>query len=322
MRAIQITATGGPEVLNYVTLERPTPRPDEALIKIDSCGVNYIDTYHRSGLYPVELPAILGLEAAGIVEAVGSDVTDFKPGDRVAYPNVPGGYAEYACVPAIRMVLVPEALSLELAAASMLQGLTGHALTHSTYPVDSNSQVLIHAAAGGAGQLLVQLCKMKGARVIGTVSTEAKAEIARAAGADEIIFYNDQDFAAETLRLTDQVGVDVIYDSVGKTTFIAGLDALRRRGTMVLFGNASGAPDPINPALLMQKGSLFLTRPILFDYIADRAELELRCADLFSWLIDKKISIRIDQKLPLADAARAHQLLEGRQTAGKLLLKP
>lgn len=322
MHAIQITKTGGPEVLNYATLERPSPESDQALIKIDSCGVNYIDTYHRSGLYPVKLPAILGLEAAGVVEAVGSDVTAFKPGDRVAYPNVPGSYAEYVCVPAARMVLVPDELSLELAAASMLQGLTGHALTHSTYPVDSNSQVLIHAAAGGAGQLLVQLCKMKGARVIGTVSTEAKAEIAKAAGADDIIFYNDQDFAAETLRLTNQVGVDVIYDSVGKTTFIPGLDALRRRGTMVLFGNASGAPEPVNPALLMQKGSLFLTRPILFDYIADRAELEMRCADLFSWLIEAKISIRIDQKLPLAEAARAHQLLEGRQTAGKLLLKP
>ena len=322
MHAIQITKTGGSEVLSYATLERPTPEPDQALIKIDSCGVNYIDTYHRSGLYPVELPAILGLEAAGVVEAVGSNVTEFKPGDRVAYPNVPGSYAEYVCVPAVRMVLVPDELSLELAAASMLQGLTGHALTHSAYPVDSNSQVLVHAAAGGAGQLLVQLCKMKGARVIGTVSTEAKAEIAKAAGADDIIFYNDQDFAAETLRLTDQVGVDVIYDSVGKTTFIPGLDALRRRGTMVLFGNASGAPEPVNPALLMQKGSLFLTRPILFDYIADRAELEMRCADLFSWLIEGKISIRIDQKLPLAEASRAHQLLEGRQTAGKLLLKP
>ena len=322
MQAIQIQKNGGPEVLVTINTEKPRPEPGQVLVKLDTCGINYIDTYHRSGLYPVELPAILGLEAAGIVESVGTAVTHFQPGDRVAYPNVPGSYAEYNCIPEERLVPVPDGLSLELAAASMLQGLTGHALTHSTYPVDANSQVLIHAAAGGAGQLLVQLCKMKGARVIGTVSTQAKANIAKQAGADDIIFYNDVDFVAETRRLTDGVGVDVIYDSVGKTTFEPGLSALRPRGTMVLFGNASGAPDPVNPALLMQKGSLFLTRPILFDYIATREELEPRCSDLFGWLENGDISIRIDRTLPLADAATAHRLLESRQTAGKLLLKP
>jgi len=322
MQAIQIQRTGGPEVMASIETEKPTPKPDEILIKLDACGVNYIDTYHRSGLYPVELPAILGLEGAGIVESVGASVTLFKPGDRVAYPNVPGSYAQYVAVPEERLVPVPDGLSLELAAASMLQGLTGHALTHSTYAVDADTQVWVHAAAGGAGQLLVQLCKMKGARVIGTVSTRAKAEIARQAGADEIILYNDEDFVAESRRLTAGRGVDVIYDSVGKTTFEPGLDALRPRGTMVLFGNASGAPEPINPALLMQKGSLFLTRPILFDYIATREELDLRCKDLFSWLANGDITIRIDRQLPLAEAATAHQLLESRQTAGKLLLKP
>lgn len=322
MQAIQINKTGGPEVLTLIETKKPNPAHDQVLVKLDSCGVNYIDTYHRSGLYPVDLPAILGLEGAGIVESTGSSVTRFKPGDRVAYPNIPGSYAQYNCIPEERLVRVPDNLSLELAAASMLQGLTGHALTRSAYPVDTNTQVLIHAAAGGAGQLLVQLCKMQGARVIGTVSTPAKADIAWQAGADEIILYEDTDFVAECRRLTGGVGVDVIYDSVGKTTFERGLDALRPRGTMVLFGNASGAPGPINPAILMQKGSLFLTRPILFDYISNRDELELRCQDLFSWLENGDISIRIDRQLPLAEAATAHQLLESRQTAGKLLLKP
>lgn len=322
MQAIKIERTGGPEVMALVDTPVPTPAAGEVLVKLSACGVNYIDTYHRSGLYPVELPATLGLEGAGVVESVGPGVNQFKPGDRVAYPNVPGSYAEYNSIPEQRLVKVPPELSLELAAASMLQGLTGHALTHSTFPVDANTQVLIHAAAGGAGQLLVQLCKMKGARVIGTVSTETKADIARQAGADEIIFYNQVDFVAETRRLTDNHGVDVIYDSVGKTTFEPGLGVLRPRGTMVLFGNASGAPEPINPALLMQKGSLFLTRPILFDYIAAREELEQRCADLFSWLTNGEISIRIDRQLPLAEAATAHQLLESRETAGKLLLMP
>ncbi|MDF1818581.1 MAG: quinone oxidoreductase [Immundisolibacteraceae bacterium] len=322
MQAIQIEQTGGPEVLQLIETAPPQPAADQVLVKLEACGINFIDTYHRSGLYPVELPAILGLEGAGRVEAVGSSVTQFKPGDRVAYPSIPSSYAQYNAIPEDRLVKVPDNVSLELAAASMLQGLTGHALTHSTYPVSADSQVLIHAAAGGAGQLLVQLCKMKGARVIGTVSTEAKAEIARQAGADDIIFYNDEDFVAETLRLTDGIGVDVIYDSVGKTTFLPGLDALRRCGTMVLFGNASGAPEPINPALLMQKGSLFLTRPILFDYIATNEQLLQRSQDLFSWLQNDEISIRIDQQFPLAEAATAHRLLEGRQTAGKLLLKP
>ncbi len=322
MQAIRITEHGGPELLTYDSVEKTTPGSGEMVVCIDTCGVNYIDTYHRSGLYPVELPAILGLEAAGVVEDIGPEVTLFKPGDRVAYPNVPGSYAEYCLVPESKAVLVPAELSLEMAAASMLQGLTGHALTHSTYPVDEQSQVLIHAAAGGAGQLLAQLCKMKGARVIGTVSTEEKAEIAKAAGVDDIVFYTREDFVDRTRELTDGRGVDVIYDSVGKTTFLPGLDALRPRGTMVLFGNASGAPEPINPALLMQKGSLFLTRPILFHYIADRKELEQRTADLFRWLIDGDVEITIDRRLPLAKATQAHQLLESRQTAGKLLLKP
>ncbi len=322
MQAIQLQATGGPEVLHYVEVSKPVPGPDQVLVELDTCGVNYIDTYHRSGLYPLELPAIPGLEGSGIVEVVGGAVTRFKPGDRVAYPSYPGSYAQFVTVTEDRLVKVPENISLELAAASMLQGLTGHALTRSVYPVDHNTQVLIHAAAGGAGQVLVQLCKMLGARVIGTVSTPAKAELAKAAGADEIIFYAEQDFVAETRRLTEDIGVDVIYDSVGKTTFLSGLDALRRCGTMVLFGNASGAPEPLNPALLMQKGSLFLTRPILFDYIATATELTERSNELFSWLQKKSLNIRIDTRLPLAEATRAHQLLESRQTAGKLLLKP
>lgn len=322
MRAIEVATPGGPEVLRLA--ERPLPEPGagEVRVKNAACGVNFIDIYHRTGFYPQPLPFVPGLEGAGVVDAVGPGAARFKPGDRVAYPNASGAYAEYICVPEARLVPVPDGLDLELAAAAMLQGLTAHALTHSVYAIRPGDSVLIHAAAGGAGQMLVQMARLRGARVIATVSTEAKAQVARERGADEVILYSRDDFVAETRRLTGGAGVHAVYDSVGASTFLKGFDVLRRRGTMVLFGQSSGPVEPISPLLLLQKGSLFLTRPSLFDYIAEADELADRARDLFAWLADGRIGLHIDRRLPLAQAAQAHELLASRATSGKLLLMP
>jgi NADPH2:quinone reductase len=322
MHAIEVTIPGGPEVLRLVERPLPEPGPGELRVRNAACGVNFIDIYQRTGFYPQSLPFYPGLEGAGTVDAVGAGVTRYRPGDRVAYPNATAAYAQFTCLAHDRVVPVPDGLDLELAAAAMLQGLTAHALTHSVYAIQPGDTVLIHAAAGGAGQMLVQMAKLRGARVIATVSTPAKAETARARGADEVILYSQDDFVAETRRLTDGIGVHAVYDSVGASTFLKGFDVLRRRGTMVLFGQSSGPIEPISPLLLLQKGSLFLTRPSLFDYIAEPDELAARSRDLFAWLADGRVSLHIDRRLPLAQAAQAHALLASRATSGKLLLVP
>jgi NADPH2:quinone reductase len=322
MKAIRIHETGGPEVLRYEDVDLGDPGEGEVRIKIAAAGVNFIDIYHRTGLYSVTLPLTLGLEAAGVIEAVGPGVTEFKVGDHVAYSSSQGAYAEFANVPVGKLVPVPPELDLTEAAASLLQGMTAHYLTHSTYPLKHGDTTLIHAAAGGAGLLLVQVAKMLGATVIGTVSTEEKAQLARQAGADHIILYTQADFEAETKRLTDGRGVDVVYDSVGKTTFDKSLNVLRPRGYMVLFGQSSGPVPPLDPNILNPKGSLFLTRPSLFHYVAERAELLKRSGDLFDWLTSGQVKVHIDRKLPLAEAGEAHRLLASRKTAGKVVLIP
>lgn len=322
MKAIVVQNSGGPEVLVYRETEKPAPKSGEALVRIEAVGLNYIDVYHRIGLYPMTHPFIPGMEAAGVVEAVGPDVTDVAVGDRVAYAMHPGAYAEYAVVSAWKLVKVPESVDARQAAAVMLQGMTAHYLVTSVYPLKSGETALIHAAAGGVGLLLIQMVKRIGARAIGTVSTEAKAELARAAGADEIIFYTKDDFESETRRLTDGRGVQVVYDSVGKDTFLKSLSSLAPRGMMALFGQSSGSVPSFDPALLAQKGSLFLTRPSLAHYAATRDELLWRAGDLFNWIKSGDLRLRIDLTLPLAEAAEAHRQLEGRKTTGKVVLTP
>jgi NADPH2:quinone reductase len=322
MKAVRVHQFGGPEVLSYDDMPMLDPGPGEARIKIAAIGVNFIDIYHRKGQYPGKLPLTLGQEAAGVVDAVGEGVTAVHPGERVVYASVQGAYAEYAIVPAARLVPVPEGVSSEQAAAVMLQGLTAHYLSHSTYPLKPGDTALVHAAAGGVGQLLVQLAKRRGARVLGTVSTDEKAQLARAAGADEVIMYTQEDFAAATKRLSGDRGVDVVYDSVGKTTFDQGLNCLRPRGYMVLYGQSSGPVPPLDPQVLNGKGSLFLTRPTLAHYVATREELLQRAGDLFGWIAAGKLDVRIDATFPLAQAAEAHRYLEARQTKGKVLLIP
>jgi NADPH2:quinone reductase len=322
MRAIRVHTFGGAEALQYEEVPLPTPGPGEARVKIEAAGVNFIDIYHRTGQYKGQLPLTPGVEAAGVVDAVGPEVTEVQEGDRVAYAMQPGAYAEYAVVPAWKLVPLPDTIDTRQAAAVMLQGMTAHYLTHNTYPLRSGETALVHAAAGGVGLLLVQLAKRRGARVIGTVSTEEKAQLARQAGADEVIRYTEQDFVAETRRLTGGAGVHVVYDSVGKTTFDASLDCLRPRGYMVLFGQSSGAVAPLDPQVLNAKGSLFLTRPSLAHYIADRQELLWRAGDLFAWIAAGELNVRIDQIFPLAEAAAAHRSMEGRKTKGKVLLIP
>src|SRR5579864_6655332 len=294
MKAIQVQKTGGPEVLTLVDLPVPKPKANEAIVKIAASGVNFIDVYFREGRYPSALPFTDGQEAAGTVTEVGSDVKSVKPGDRVAYSNVIGTYAEYAAVPAERLVHVPDKITDQQAAAAMLQGMTAHYLCNTTYQLKKGDIVLIHAAAGGVGLLLVQMAKNIGARVIGTAGSEEKAKLAREAGADEVILYANQDFEAETKRLTDGKGVHVVYDGVGQTTFDKGLNVLRHRGHMVLFGGASGPVPPFDPMLLAQKGSLFLTRPTLVHYIATREELEQRANDLFKSISEGKLRLRIE----------------------------
>jgi NADPH:quinone reductase len=323
MRAIRVHACGGADMLRYDELPVPQPQAGEALVEVAAAGVNFIDVQHRTGRYkaPV-LPFTLGSEAAGVVTAVGAGVTEVAVGDRVAYAMVLGAYADYAAVPARRLVKVPREVDLQTAAAVMLQGLTAHYLTHSTYAIKHGDTALVHAAAGGAGQLITQVARLRGATVYGTVGGEAKAAVARAAGAAATIDYRAQDFEVEIKKLTNGRGVDVVYDSVGKDTFDKSLNCLKPRGLLALFGFSSGPVAPFDPAVLGAKGSLFLTRPGLNQYIATREELVGRAADLFAWLAAGKLKVTIDRIYPLAEAADAHQALESRQTAGKLLLVP
>jgi NADPH2:quinone reductase len=324
MKLIQIDQTGGPEVLKLADAAVPVPAAGQALVRVAAAGVNFIDVYFRTGLYKAELPFTPGSEAAGVVEAVGpgSGPDAVQPGDRVAYAMVRGAYAEYALVPVAQLVKLPDAVDFTTAAAAMLQGMTAHYLTHSTFPLKQGDIALVHAAAGGAGGLIVQMAKLLGATVIGTAGTDAKADIARAAGADEVIVYTREDFVTEVKRITQGRGVDVIYDSVGASTFLKGLDALRPRGMMVLFGQSSGAVPPFDPGILNTKGSLFLTRPSLAHYAATREELLWRAGDVLKWIAEGKLKLRIDRTYPLAHAADAHRDLEGRKTAGKLILLP
>lgn len=324
MRAIRVHAVGGPEVLTYEEVPSPTPGPGQALVRIAASGVNFNDIYVRSGVaYATPTPFIPGVEAAGTVESVGLDVTDVQPGDRVTYTMLGSSYAEYVVAPAQRLVPVPDTMSLEMAAAVTHQGLTAHYLSQSTHPVQPGETVLIHAAAGGVGQLLVQMAKHRGARVIGTVSTEEKAQLAREAGADEIIMYTHEDFEDAARRLTAGEGVNVIYDSVGKDTFEKGLNCLRPLGHMVLFGLSSGKVAPIDPHLALGlKGSLTLSRVLVTHYILTREELLKRANELFGWVTQGSLRVRVDTTFPLAQAAEAHRYLEGRKTRGKVLLIP
>jgi len=322
MKVVVADPVGGPENLCYMDMPVPQPGAGEALVKLESIGVNFIDVYFRTGLYKApESPVKLGSEGAGTIEAVGSGVENLKAGQRVAYAMARGSYAEYAVVPARMLVPLPDEVSFDEGAGVMLQGMTAHYLTHSTFQLQRGQTCLIHAAAGGAGLLLVQVAKIIGATVIGTVSTQDKATLVEQNGADHVIRYSDQDFVAETKRITNGEGVDVVYDSVGQTTFHKSLDCLKPRGMMVSFGQSSGAVGQIDPLLLSQKGSLFLTRPSLANYSSD-AELQWRAKDLFGWLAAGKLHLRIHHSYPLEQAAQAHKDLEARRTTGKLLLKP
>lgn len=320
MRAVRIHKNGGPEELRVDEVPDPVPAADELLVDIEVVGINFIEIYQREGLYPRPLPFTIGSEAAGTVRSVGSAVSGFKVGDRVVSQSFKGAYAERAVVPAIRAMHIPAGISTKEAAAAWLQGLTAQYLVTSSFPLHHGHRVLVHAAAGGVGLLLVQLAKKRGATVYGTASTEAKRALAHKAGADEMIDYTAVDFAAEIKRLTDAHGVNVVYDSVGKTTFDKSLDCLMRRGTMVLFGQSSGPVPPFDPQILNRKGSLFLTRPKLDDHIHAREELESRASDLFSWIERGELSVRVGAEFPLDQAAEAHRELEGRQTTGKVVL--
>jgi NADPH2:quinone reductase len=322
MRAIQVTSHGGPEVLLLADIDVPAPGPGQVLVDVAACGVNYIDTYHRSGLYPMKLPLVLGQEGAGRITAVGEGVSDLRVGDRVAWAAGPGSYAEHVLVDAARAVPVPEGMPDDVAAAIPLQGMTAHYLAVSTYPVQAGDTVIVHAAAGGVGLLLTQIVKLRGGRVIATVSTEEKAELARGAGADEVVRYDQVDFAAEARRLTGGRGVAAVYDGVGRTTFDGSLASLRTRGMMVLYGASSGPVPPIDPQRLNAAGSLFLTRPSLPHYTLDREELLRRANDLFGWIAAGQLDVRIGARYALGDARQAHEDLQGRRTTGKLLLVP
>ena len=322
MRAVRVHQPGGPEALRIEEVPTPEPGPGEVLVRLEAAGVNFIDVYKRSGLYKLPLPATLGEEGAGRVVRVGDGVSEVRTGDRVAWASVLGSYAEYAVVPAARLVPLPSEISPTQAAAVMLQGMTAHYLACSTYPLRPGDRCLVHAAAGGVGLLLVQIAKKRGARVIGTAGSADKAQLAREAGADDAIIYTRDDFVDATKRLTDGRGVHVVYDSVGQTTFSKGLDVLVPRGTMVLFGQSSGPVGPIDPQLLNQKGSLFLTRPTLGHYVASREELLWRAREVFTWVASAELSLRIGAEYPLTEAAEAHRALEGRRTTGKVLLRP
>jgi NADPH2:quinone reductase len=322
MKAVRIHTPGGPEALAYEDVPDPTPAAGQALVKLGACGVNYIDVYFRTGQYKAALPLTIGLEGAGTVTALGTGVTDLKVGDRVAWTGVPGAYAQISAVPSDRLVKLPDALSFKDGAAAMLQGLTAHYLVTSTYPLKPGDACLIHAAAGGMGLLLCQMAKLRGATVIGTVSTEEKAALARGAGADHVINYTTQDFATEVKRITAGAGVHVVYDGVGATTFAKGFTCLRPRGLMALFGQASGPVPPLDLQVLNAGGSLFVTRPSLNHHIATREELVARSRDVLGWIADGKVALRTEHQFPLAQAADAHRALESRKTTGKILLIP
>ena len=322
MKAIRIHAPGGPEVMKLEDVPEPQPKAGEAIVKIDAAGLNFIDVYQRSGLYKLDMPLTLGLEAGGTVTAVGPGVTEVKVGDKVAYTGVPGAYAQYAAVPAARLVVLPQGVSTKQGAAIMLQGMTAHYLACSTYPLKKGDTCLVHAAAGGVGLILCQIARLRGAKVIGTVSTEEKAKLAREAGADETILYTRQDFAAEVKRITGGKGLQVVYDSVGKDTWEGSINCLAPRGLIALYGQSSGPIGMIDPQILNTKGSLFLTRPSLNVYIATREELQQRAGELFGWVREGKLKLRMEFEFPLKDAAEAHRALEGRKTTGKVLLIP
>jgi NADPH:quinone reductase len=320
MKAIRIHQFGGPDVLQYEDVPDPAPKAGEALVKVDAAGVNFIDTYQRSGAYKVPLPTILGQEGGGTVTAVGPGVTTVKVGDKVAWTGLLGSYAEMIAVPADRLVALPAGVTTKQGAAIMLQGMTAHYLASATYPLKAGDTCLVHAGAGGVGLLLTQIAKMRGARVITTVSTDEKAKLSRDAGADDVVIYTKQDFEEEIKKITGGKKAQVVYDSVGKTTFEKSLNCLAPRGMLVLFGQSSGAVGPFDAQVLAQKGSLFLTRPTLVNYIATREELQQRASDLFQWIAAGKLRLRMEFEFPLKDAARAHQALEGRKTTGKVLL--
>lgn len=322
MKAIRVHAPGGPEAMTWEEVPTPEPQAGEALVRIEAAGVNFIDVYTRTGQYKAPMPLTLGTEGAGRVEALGPGAAGVAVGDKVASVNLRGSYASHATVAADRLVKIPEGVTATQAAAVMLQGMTAHYLAFSTYPLKAGETCLVHAAAGGVGLLLCQMAKAKGARVFGTVSTAEKARAAREAGADETILYTQTDFSSEVKRLTGGVGIPVVYDSVGKTTFDKSLDCLRHRGFLVLFGQSSGAVPPMDPQVLNQKGSLYLTRPTLFHYIASREELVERAGAVLNWVRDGKLKLTIDRELPMAEAAEAHRLLVSRQTSGKLVLIP
>lgn len=322
MRAIQVHQFGGADQLAYDDVSIPEPGPGELRVKVQAIGLNFVEIYQRKGLYPGKLPFIPGAEFSGTVDAVGQGVMGFQVGDSVATANGRGGYGEYAIAPAAKTIAVPDHISLEIAAALMLQGITAHYLACSTYPIQAGNTVLIHAAAGGVGQLLVQIAKIRGARVIATVSTEEKARIAKECGADEVILYSRDDFEQITRNLTDGKGVEVVYDGVGKATFTKGLNCLKPRGYMVLFGQASGVVEPVDPQVLNQKGSLFLTRPTIAHYTLSREEVTWRTSDLFHWIDAKQLKVKIDRTFPLKDVAEAQTYMENRLTKGKVLLLP
>lgn len=322
MKAVRVDSFGGPEVLKLTEVPTLVPGPGQALVKIEAAGLNYIDVYHRTGLYPNPLPFVPGQEGAGVVAGLGPAATGLRVGDRVAWAGLMGAYAEHAVLPADRLVTLPEGVDTRTAAAVMLQGMTAHYLSESTFPLKPGDTCLVHAAAGGVGLLLVQMAKRRGARVFGTVSTEEKAALARGAGADEVVLYTKQDFEAEAKRLTGGKGVSVVYDSVGQATFEKSLNALAPRGMLVLYGQSSGVVPPLNPSLLAAKGSLFLTRPVLNHYVADRENLLRRAGDVLGAVASGALKVRIERTFPLAEASEAHRLLEGRKTTGKVLLVP
>ncbi|MCH8003432.1 MAG: quinone oxidoreductase [Nanoarchaeota archaeon] len=322
MKAIRVNKFGGSDVLSYEDMSMPEPKENEARVKIEVAGVNYIDIYQRTGLYPNEVPFTPGMEAAGVVDAVGGNVSEVSKGDRIAYAMNIGSYAEYVIVPAWKLVKIPDDIDIKTACASMLQGMTAHYLTHSTFKIKKNNTILLHAAAGGVGLLLTQIAKKLGARVIGTVSTEEKAKLAKEAGADEIILYTKEDFEVEVKKLTNNNGVDVVYDSVGKTTFLKSLNCLKPRGLLVSFGQSSGAIPEFNTRILSEKGSLFLTRPTLANYATNNEDIMQRTNDLFQWINSGELKIRIHKTFPLSEAKEAHKELESRKTMGKLLLIP
>ena len=322
MQAIRVNQPGGPDALSYESVDDPTPTAGQALVRLEAMGVNFIDIYQRSGQYPLDPPFTLGMEGAGVVVAVGPDVSDLAVGDRVAHAMQLGAYAELQAVPAAQLVKLPEGIDTRQAAAAMLQGMTAHYLAHSTFPLASGHTALVHAGAGGVGRLLSQMAKRAGARVIATAGTPAKAEIAAAAGADEVINYTDSDFLEEVRRLTDGAGVEVVYDGVGAATYERSFDSLKPRGLLALYGASSGPVPPLNAQILNAKGSLYLTRPSLGHYTLTRDELEWRAGDVLSWIEAGELVLKIDREVPLAQAADAHRALQGRETSGKVLLIP